>query len=88
MINVARMAQCRSCSKVIEVSGTKEPPFYEYMGEGSYEATKVCVHCERHVDAHQTINPMTGWPGITNHNFVPIGPQECDFYYCGCRGWD
>lgn len=73
-------------------------PFFEYRGEGSDWQR----HCDAQVEklggrvvgcgffdtVHQEVNPHTGRPGITDHEFVQRPPAERDSYYCGCRGWD
>ena len=69
--------------------------FFEYRGPGSPWATEQCgaliggrVPCCYFRMVHQPINPATGRPGITDHEFIEREPHEHDSYYCGCRGWD
>lgn len=80
-----RTAQC-SCGATSNSSTSL--PFFEFRGEGSENATKLCGACGFHVDVHNPINPSTGRPGITNHAFQPKGDVGTDKFYCGCYGWD
>jgi len=63
---------------------SKELPFFEFLGEGSREATQICK-CGYHKDAHGE-SPRHGRIKCTD--FQPKGPQQFDKFYCGCSGWD
>lgn len=82
-----RTAVCGSCG---HEAPSDRASLVEYKGEGSRWATMLCGFGNgcMHKDVHQEINPSTGRPGITDHEFTPRGPAEKDSYYCGCRGWD
>jgi hypothetical protein len=63
-------------------------PFFEYRGEGSYEALEGCKNCGFFRLAHEAnLARKHPWEGICT-NFEPRGGQEHDHYYCGCLGWD
>ena len=81
-----RAAVC-FCGRVAP-AGTTGLAFREDRGPGSRWATEGCGECGMNYIVHQPINPSTGRPGVTNHEFTPRGPAEMDTYYCGCRGWD
>jgi hypothetical protein len=70
------------------IDSRKNLAFFEYRGEGSKYATEYCKVCGMYKRAHQKVNPYTGREGITDHEFVPKGPDEYDRYFCGCWGWD
>lgn len=59
---------------------SKELPFFEFMGEGSREATEICK-CGYHKVAHESGK-------VKCREFVPKGAREFDKFYCGCAGWD
>jgi len=61
--------------------------FFQYLGEGSRNATERCA-CGYSEVVHHPINAVTGRAGITDHAFEPVGAEEYDSFYCGCRGWD
>ncbi len=77
---IGRQAKC-GCGR-IEPSNPDHLAFFEFRGEGSREATKICK-CGYAESAHDK-------PHIAAkcQKFIPRGPQEYDKYYCGCRGWD
>lgn len=54
--------------------------FFEFCGEGSEKAKKICK-CNYHENAH--INKR-----VECTQFEPKGALEFDQYYCGCRGWE
>lgn len=79
-----RTARCSSCKA--ERPSSLDLAFFEYRGPGSRDATEICV-CGYSIVAHQ--------PGVwafdcgkITHPFEARGPNQCDLYYCGCRGWD
>ena len=76
-----------SCSCGVTVPSRLDLAFFEYQGEGSGDAVNLCK-CGYHAIAHEPINPRTGKPGITEHEFTPRGGRDGDRFYCGCRGWD
>ena len=75
-----RMAKCAYGEHAI-VPSSLGLAFFEYKGPGSPYASNVCKHCRMYEIAHEN-------GGTKCRNFEPIGPAECDTYYCGCRGWD
>ena len=83
-----RIARCgyKSCTKT--AASSKDLAFFEYQGLGSKNAELLCGECGMHEVVHAPINPSTGRPGITNHDFTPKGDVGYDQFYCGCRGWD
>jgi len=75
-----RVARCAYCS--YESPSSQELPFFEFLGEGSDEATKLCI-CGYHSIAHdKDAQPATCM------EFVAKGDRGYDRFYCGCRGWD
>jgi hypothetical protein len=58
-------------------------PFFEYRGEGSYAAEKLCRNCGYTKTAHHNKAII-----MVCSQFEPHGPWSTDTYYCGCRGWD
>jgi hypothetical protein len=80
-----RKAVC-SCGAAADSSPSLA--FFEYRGPGSKSATELCQDCGYHKIVHQPINPSTGRPGITTHEFTPRGDVGTDLFYCGCNGWD
>lgn len=81
-----RKAMCSPCKSLVDSSPMLA--FFEYRGPGSKSATEGCGECGYHKVVHQPINPSTGRPGITTHEFTPRGDVGTDLFYCGCRGWD
>lgn len=93
-----RTARCVYCGSTRPSSDL--PPFFEYRGPGSDRAEHTCGTCGFYDVAHSSafeINPATGRPnnprneGKSGHpcrSFTPVGPDEHDRFYCGCRGWD
>jgi len=78
--------------------GNSEPsdtglPFFQYLGEGSGEATNLCecgfydtAHTKEGVARH--VDPRTVIETGHCKGFRPKGANRTDQYYCGCRGWD
>lgn len=77
-----RMARC-GCGRTVPSS--LDLPFFEWRGDGSYEATHSCKHCGYFESAHKT-----GKPHLKHceHDFEPRGDFGLDAYYCGHAGWD
>jgi hypothetical protein len=83
-----RVARCAyGCGNTTPSDHPTWRPFFEYLGEGSREATNLCT-CGYSEVVHHPINTTTGRPGVTDHPFTPKGGRDTDRYYCGCRGWD
>lgn len=82
---LGRFAVCGSCG---HETPSHRAELLTFQGEGSRHATEGCGVCGYNKIVHQAINPSTGRPGRTDHEFIPRGPAEKDSYYCGCRGWD
>lgn len=82
-----RQAQCQ-CGNT--ATSSKGLAFFEYLGEGSREATDKCRNCGYGFVCHLEINTSTGRAGHKFQvcDFVPKGDVGYDRYYCGCRGWD
>jgi hypothetical protein len=81
-----RIAKCLSCSR--EAASSDGLPFFQFNGEGSDQATKICV-CGYSIVTHLEVNPATGRAGhnYKDHEFTPRGDTQ-DTFYCGCRGWE
>lgn len=96
---IGRTARCY-CGAVRPSS--TDLAFFEYRGEGSETAVTRCAVCRYGAIAHDPTAPhmarVEGKYGKTRyqtfmermgqHDFTPLGGQEFDSYYCGCRGWD
>jgi hypothetical protein len=86
-----RQARCAYC-KTLTPSNI-QLPFFEFLGEGSKEATQICK-CGYYHGAHNdgTGNRIDGMQTLSGpvkcSTFEAQGPREFDRYYCGCRGWD
>lgn len=81
----SRKARC--CGPGTIVDSRPDLPFFEFRGEGSFDATERCK-CGYMQGAHD-ITPKP--PHLHNRccdNFTPRGPAEFDLYYCGHGGWD
>lgn len=79
---IGRKARCR-CGK--EEESTWTLPFFQFQGEGSQDATRVCGECGYFDIGHA--------PDLTKvrgpcESFRPRGPLAVDKFYCGCNGWD
>jgi hypothetical protein len=81
-----RIAKC-GCGKT-RSSEDAHLPFFEYQGPGSNSAELSCAKCGMYKVVHQAINPSTGRPGVTDHEFTRRGDVGYDKFYCGCYGWD
>jgi len=57
--------------------------FFEFLGEGSREATDIC-QCGFSRVAHE--GPVS--TPLKCKEFIAKGAAEFDRYYCGCLGWD
>jgi len=81
-----RQAKCHDCGKTVPSAFTLA--FFEYRGEGSERATKMCK-CGYSLAAHSPFNRINA---ILKEDkcsgFEAHGAYEFDSYYCGCRGWD
>lgn len=87
-ILTGRIAKCTYCNR--EEPSSPGLWFFEYLGEGSTEATRKCGTCGFYDVTHEKINPSTGRPGnkYGDHEFTPKGDVGHDRYYCACRGTD
>ena len=80
-----REAQC-FCG-AIRQSRPTQLALLEFRGLGS-RYSMLCRICgESHV-AHAPFHPLTGQPGIVDHDWVANGAQQYDAFYCGCREED
>jgi hypothetical protein len=70
-----------------EEDSTYNLAFFEYRGEGSFEAENRCKNCKFFHVAHTDTVRKSRNPSVCN-NFEAIGSLEYDLYYDGCRGWD
>ena len=75
-----REARCAYCGAA-QPSNT-DLAFFEFHGEGSENARKMCKNCGYYKTAHDAgkCDDCVG--------FEPHGAYDHDSYYCGCRGWD
>jgi len=85
LILEGRQARCSYC-KTIQPS-SRELPFFEFRGEGSYDALNGCRHCGYFEVAHKSPLPRHLAGRCCDH-FESRGAMEYDLYYCGCKGWD
>ena len=83
----ARQARC-SCGAT--ANSSMGLAFFEYLGDGSRDATELCRNCGSGYVTHLELNTSTGRPGhkFGVCEFTPKGDVGYDRYYCGCRGWD
>jgi hypothetical protein len=83
----ARQARCSCGSTANSSTGLA---FFEYLGDGSRDATELCLNCGSGYVTHLEVNPSTGRAGhkFGVCEFTPKGDVGYDRYYCGCRGWD
>lgn len=81
---VARTAKC-GCGRIEPSSA--DLPFFEFRGEASLDAKRVCRHCHYFEVAH-TPEVMVRNAALKCTTFEPHGAFEFDVFYCGCRGWD
>lgn len=67
---IGRFARC-NCGN----TAPSDPalPKFEYLGYGSREAGTQCAICGANILTH----------GQGQHAFIPKGPAEYDYYYCG-----
>jgi hypothetical protein len=82
-----RQARCQ-CGNT--ATSSKGLAFFEYLGDGSREASDKCRNCGYGYITHLEVNTSTGRAGhkFGVCEFVPKGDVGHDRYYCGCRGWD
>lgn len=78
-----RSAKCTYCGST--VASRSNLAFFEYKGDGSYDATNMC-ECGFGIKAH-TEERRSKNSSICNE-FKSRGAAKHDRYYCGCRGWD
>lgn len=78
-----RKAKCTYCGNIRDSS--YDLAFFEYHGNGSYNAINSCKNCRYYEVAHNSDSRNIN-KNICD-NFEPIG-DTIDIYYCGCRGWD
>lgn len=86
-----RVAVCSySDCKKTSVPSSRGLAFFEFMGEGSERAVRKCKQCNYFDVTHWELNTTTGRVGhnFGDHDFVPKGAADLDYYYCGCKGWD
>ena len=83
-----RQARCHG--ELVKPS-SRDLPFFEFMGEGSRDATLSCKHCGYYKEAHEYSERRIHKEPIKetrDHTFEPHGPYEFDRFYCGHSGWD
>jgi hypothetical protein len=84
-----RQAKCTMCGKCAQSSAAL--PFFESRAAGSRPAEIGCKHCWYTVEAHSyDTHRVSKEPPkeCRTHTFESHGEYDCDFFYCGCRGWD
>lgn len=78
-----RVARC-DCGR--EEPSSPNLPFFQFRGEGSPEATDVCV-CGFYDTAHEAKRTGRRVSSAVCDEFTPRGPLPTDIFYCGCRGF-
>jgi hypothetical protein len=79
-----RMARC-SCGEM-QPSSPDLFGLTDLSADGRH-ANKTCGTCRYSIVAHT--DEIQWGPAIgVCEEFTPIGGQEFDSFYCGCRGWD
>lgn len=80
-----RLASCTRCDRLAPSS--PELGFFRPTGEGSDPAVNHCK-CGYHRIAHDGHSYYNRISRLKCAEFVPYGPRERDWYWCGCGNTD